>query len=230
MKPGRDVRARSAADVQAHDSRSPAASLLAGGGVAAASLATGAAQARIRPADMVPLIGPGYRPTDARRARPVAANGAGRGGDRRLQPADQGPGARPPICSDLIGKVGGPAAQGSAHLSGAHPRVQRLHGPDRLHGHLLRPAPADARRGAARRRHRPRSRPFPAPPPDPPVARHAHARPTSSRSWRWAPASAGGAAGVYTGDMSSSPSSAPSCRCSPTAARWRPRPTRWACG
>ena len=39
-------------------------SLLAGGGVLAASLATGAAQARIRPADMVPLIGPGYRPTE----------------------------------------------------------------------------------------------------------------------------------------------------------------------
>ena len=39
-------------------------SLLIGGGVAAASLSTGAAQARIRPADMRPLIGPGYRPTD----------------------------------------------------------------------------------------------------------------------------------------------------------------------
>ena len=39
-------------------------SLLIGGGVAAAALSTGAAQARIRPADMVPLIGPGFRPTD----------------------------------------------------------------------------------------------------------------------------------------------------------------------
>jgi beta-barrel assembly-enhancing protease len=39
-------------------------SLLVGGGVAAASLTAGVAQARIRPADMVPLIGPGYRPTD----------------------------------------------------------------------------------------------------------------------------------------------------------------------
>jgi predicted Zn-dependent protease len=38
--------------------------LLIGGGVAAAALSTGAAQARIRPADMVPLIGPGFRPTD----------------------------------------------------------------------------------------------------------------------------------------------------------------------
>jgi len=39
-------------------------SLLVGGAVAGASLATGAAQARIRPAEMVPLIGPGFRPTD----------------------------------------------------------------------------------------------------------------------------------------------------------------------
>jgi len=40
-------------------------SLLVGGGVAAAALHTGAAQARIRPSDMSPLIGPGFRPTDA---------------------------------------------------------------------------------------------------------------------------------------------------------------------
>ena len=39
-------------------------SLLVGGGVAAASLTTGVAQTRTRPADMVPLIGPGFRPTD----------------------------------------------------------------------------------------------------------------------------------------------------------------------
>ena len=39
-------------------------SLLAGGAVAAASLHTGVAQARIRPQDMTPLIGPGFRPTD----------------------------------------------------------------------------------------------------------------------------------------------------------------------
>lgn len=39
-------------------------SLLAGGAVAAASLNTGVAQARIRPQDMTPLIGPGFKPTD----------------------------------------------------------------------------------------------------------------------------------------------------------------------
>ena len=39
-------------------------SLLVGGGIGAAALATGTAQARIRPGDMVPLIGPGFRPTD----------------------------------------------------------------------------------------------------------------------------------------------------------------------
>jgi predicted Zn-dependent protease len=38
--------------------------MLIGGGVLAGSLATGVAQARIRPAEMVPLIGPGFRPTD----------------------------------------------------------------------------------------------------------------------------------------------------------------------
>jgi predicted Zn-dependent protease len=38
--------------------------MLAGGGALAASLATGVAQARVRPADMVPLIGPGFQPTD----------------------------------------------------------------------------------------------------------------------------------------------------------------------
>jgi predicted Zn-dependent protease len=40
-------------------------SLLLGGGIAAATLHTGVAQARVRPQDMVPLVGPGYRPTDA---------------------------------------------------------------------------------------------------------------------------------------------------------------------
>ena len=39
-------------------------SLLAGSGALAATMATGVAQARVRPADMVPLIGPGFRPTD----------------------------------------------------------------------------------------------------------------------------------------------------------------------
>ncbi|HET7709372.1 MAG TPA: twin-arginine translocation signal domain-containing protein, partial [Sphingomicrobium sp.] len=39
-------------------------SLLAGGAVAGAALATGAAQARIRPVDMTPLIGPGFKPTE----------------------------------------------------------------------------------------------------------------------------------------------------------------------
>lgn len=38
--------------------------LLVGGGAVAASLTTGVAQARIRPADMQPLVGPGFRPTD----------------------------------------------------------------------------------------------------------------------------------------------------------------------
>ena len=39
-------------------------SLLIGGGAAAAALTTGVANARVRPADMVPLIGPGFKPAD----------------------------------------------------------------------------------------------------------------------------------------------------------------------
>jgi predicted Zn-dependent protease len=39
-------------------------SLLVGGGATAAALHAGVAQARVRPQDMVPLIGPGFRPTD----------------------------------------------------------------------------------------------------------------------------------------------------------------------
>jgi predicted Zn-dependent protease len=39
-------------------------SLLIGGAAAAASLRTGVAEARILPKDMVPLVGPGFKPTD----------------------------------------------------------------------------------------------------------------------------------------------------------------------
>jgi predicted Zn-dependent protease len=38
--------------------------VLLGGGAAAAALTTGVAQARILPKDMVPLVGPGFKPTD----------------------------------------------------------------------------------------------------------------------------------------------------------------------
>ncbi|MBW0007489.1 MAG: hypothetical protein JO335_07225, partial [Sphingomonas sp.] len=39
-------------------------SLLLGGGAAAAAPHTGTAEARVLPRDMVPLVGPGYRPTE----------------------------------------------------------------------------------------------------------------------------------------------------------------------
>jgi len=39
-------------------------SLLAGGAMGAAALHTGVAEARVRPEDMVPLVGPGFKPTD----------------------------------------------------------------------------------------------------------------------------------------------------------------------
>ena len=85
-------------------------SLLVGGGVAAASLATGVAHARIRPQDMVPLIGPGYRPTDAdevgiwklmdRVEEEVSGS--------NLLIKDPGTNA---YLKGLIGRIGGPAAQ-----------------------------------------------------------------------------------------------------------------------
>jgi predicted Zn-dependent protease len=85
-------------------------SLLVGGGIAAAALHTGIASARIRPADMVPLIGPGFKPTDAdeiglwhdmQRVEEEIA-------DSNLLITD------PKLTGylrDLIGTVGGPAAK-----------------------------------------------------------------------------------------------------------------------
>ena len=85
-------------------------SLLIGGGVAAAALGTGTAQARIRPADMVPLIGPGFKPTDRdeqglwkemERAEEEIA-----GSNLLIQdPKLTG------YLKDIIGTVGGPAAK-----------------------------------------------------------------------------------------------------------------------
>jgi predicted Zn-dependent protease len=84
--------------------------LLIGGGVAAASLSTGIAQARVRPADMQPLIGPGFRPTDrdeiglwqqmARVEEEIAGS--------NLLIKDP---ALNRYLQDLIGSVGGPAAR-----------------------------------------------------------------------------------------------------------------------
>jgi predicted Zn-dependent protease len=85
-------------------------SLLVGGGALAASLATGVAEARIRPADMVPLIGPGFRPTDAdekglwqqmERAEEEIA-----GSNLLIQDP-----ALVKYLQDIIGRVGGPAAR-----------------------------------------------------------------------------------------------------------------------
>lgn len=84
--------------------------LLIGGGALAAALGTGVAQARVRPQDMVPLIGPGYRPTDAdekgmwQQMERVEEEVAGSNlliKDPRLTAYLQ----------DIIGGVGGPAAK-----------------------------------------------------------------------------------------------------------------------
>ena len=129
--------------------------LLAGGGALAASLATGVAQARVLPAGHGPADRPGLPPDRRGRKGPVAADGPGRGGGLRLQPADQGSRARLPICRRSDRPRRRSRGEGHAHLSGADSRIQRDDVPDRLFGRLLRPAAADAQRGAAGRRDRP---------------------------------------------------------------------------
>jgi hypothetical protein len=85
-------------------------SLLIGAGVAAASFRVGIANARIRPADMVPLVGPGFQPTDAdeqglwhdmQRVEEEIA-------DSNLLITDP---KLTGYLKDLIGTVGGPAAK-----------------------------------------------------------------------------------------------------------------------
>lgn len=85
-------------------------SLLIGGGAAAASLTTGVAEARVLPRDMVPLIGPGFRPTDKdeqgiwqlmERAEEEISGSNLLMTDPRLTG----------YLRDLIGQVGGPAAK-----------------------------------------------------------------------------------------------------------------------
>ncbi|MEO8547382.1 MAG: M48 family metalloprotease, partial [Sphingomicrobium sp.] len=85
-------------------------SLLVGGGAAAAALTAGVAQARIRPADMQPLIGPGFRPTDRdelglwQQMERVEEEVAG----SNILIKDP---ALLHYLQDLIGTVGGPAAK-----------------------------------------------------------------------------------------------------------------------
>lgn len=84
--------------------------MLAGGGALAASLATGVASARIPPASMVPLIGPGYHPTDRDEVgiwqlmNRVEEEVSG----SNLLIKDK---AANDYVRDLIGRVGGPAAR-----------------------------------------------------------------------------------------------------------------------
>ena len=85
-------------------------SLLIGGGVSAASLTTGVAQARIRPQQMVPLVGRGFKPTEKdeqglwNEMRRVEEEVAGSNlliKDPKLTG----------YLGELIGNVGGPAAE-----------------------------------------------------------------------------------------------------------------------
>jgi predicted Zn-dependent protease len=85
-------------------------SLLAAGGALAAATMTGVAQARIKPADMVPLIGPGFKPTDRdeqglwQQMDRVEEEVAGSNLVMKNAGIDS-------YVRDLIGKVGGPAAR-----------------------------------------------------------------------------------------------------------------------
>lgn len=85
-------------------------SLLVGGGALAASRMTGVATARVKPADMAPLIGPGFRPTDEdekglwQQMDRVEEEIAG----TNLLLEDEGVNG---YVRELIGKVGGPAAK-----------------------------------------------------------------------------------------------------------------------
>jgi predicted Zn-dependent protease len=85
-------------------------SLLVGGGITAASLTTGVARARIRPQDMVPLVGPGFKPTDRDE----------QGLWKEMERAEEEISGSNLLVQDpkltgylkgIIGKVGGPAAQ-----------------------------------------------------------------------------------------------------------------------
>jgi hypothetical protein len=84
--------------------------LLGGGGALAASTLTGVAQARIKPADMVPLIGPGFKPADR------DEQGLWQQMDRVEEEVSGSnlvlkDGGIDGYVRDLIGKVGGPAAR-----------------------------------------------------------------------------------------------------------------------
>ncbi|MFL6734643.1 MAG: hypothetical protein ACJ8EY_08100, partial [Sphingomicrobium sp.] len=84
--------------------------LLGAGGLLAAATTTGTAQARVRPQDMVPLIGPGFKPTDA------DEQGLWQQMDRiEEEIAGSNLLIKDPKLNaylrDLFGKVGGPAAR-----------------------------------------------------------------------------------------------------------------------
>ena len=84
--------------------------MLAGTGALAAAGLTGVANARIKPADMVPLIGPGFKPVDR------DEQGLWQQMDRVEEEVSASnlvikDGGIDGYVRDLIGKVGGPAAK-----------------------------------------------------------------------------------------------------------------------
>ena len=202
-------------------------SLLVGGAAAAASLHAGVAEARIRPQDMVPLVGPGFKPADRdeqgmwkemERAEEEIA-----GSNLLIQdPKLTG------YLKNIIGTVGGPAAQDFRIYLARIPDFNAMMFPSGFavvfSGLLLRMRNEAQLAGVIAhelghflRRHMIRSWRDERRKTDMfaigAMLAGSRRRRRRRLSRRLCPAGR---------------SSAPCCRCSSTAARWRPKPTRWA--
>ena len=200
--------------------------LLAGGGALAASMATGIAQARTRPADMVPLIGPGFRPTDADE----------KGLWQQMDRVEEEVSGSNLLIKDpeLVFLFAGnhrprrrSRGEGHADLSGDIPDFNAVMFPTGFSvvfsGLLLRMRNEAQLAGVIAhesghflRRHMIRS------------WRDTSARATCSPSGRWSRASPGRGLVYTSATMSSWRNSARSSPCPSTAGRWKPRRTRWA--
>jgi hypothetical protein len=186
----------------------------------------GPAQARISPKAMTPLVQAGYRPTE------TDEKGLWQQYERiERDIADSNLLIRDPALTSYLSDITGRSAarrRGTCASMWRASRVQRLHGADRVHGGVLglltrmrdeaqlsgviatRPGTSCAATMSA-------------------AGAISGARPMRSPFLPWARASAAPQPVSIWATPSSLPSSAPSSRCSPTAASWKPRRTPWGC-